>query len=65
MLRHASEAVSDEAGSAAADASGRLYQIKADKHRSHRAEQGFVFKTEFDISINADPPPMDMEDNDE
>ena len=37
MLRHASEAVSTEAGSAAADASGRLYQIKADKHRSHRA----------------------------
>ena len=37
MLRHASEVVSDEAGSAAADASGRLYQMKADKHRSHRA----------------------------
>ena len=27
----------------------------------HKGKAGFVFKTDFDISVNADPPPMDTE----
>lgn len=26
-----------------------------------KGEQGFIFKTDIDITINADPPPVDME----